>query len=211
MLPALATAERDEQIQLRRRAAADIPPDTTPRVPTGEPELDKILRGGFARTSTVLIFGDAGHGKTRAALRIVTSLGRSLVMSLEMPEDLTVETARSAGAELGGMFVIEDRRGWEREAEGVDAILVDSVSVVTHPVRFLRELRDWATHTGGIVIAIGQVNARGKILGPNALKHWPDYVITCPPPVVPGFARLSIGKSRYCPPGVVDVPIVPPP
>lgn len=165
------------------------------------------LGGGLAETSTMLLYGDAGKGKTRAALRMVAAYRSSLVISLEQPAELTVDTARSAGADLRGMDVVEELDGWELEAAGKRAVLIDSVSVAPSPTRLLVALRAWATRTRGVVIAIAQVNAKKKPLGPNALKHWPDYVVqsTQGPNA---FTHLRIAKSRYCALGECDVRIV---
>lgn len=155
----------------------------------------------------MLLYGDAGKGKSRAAFRMIGALRSSLVLTLEMPAELAVDTARGAGADLRGMDVLEELDDWEAEAAGKRGILLDSISVTPSATTILRKLRDWATRTRGVVIAIGQCNARGRPLGPNFLKHWPDYVIqsTQGPKE---FTHLRIRKSRYCALGETDVRIV---
>jgi predicted ATP-dependent serine protease len=193
----------------RARAAVDVPPDTTPRLPTAT-ELDQVLRGGgLAETSCTLIFGPDGKGKSRAALRIVGALQSSLFISLEMPIELAVDTARHAGADLRGMDVVDELDGWEREAEGKRAILLDSISVTGRGWSGLLErFRKWATTTRGLVIIIAQVNARGRVLGPNALRHWPDYVIRASGGSSLGRVLLTIQKSRYTAPASAELAIV---
>jgi predicted ATP-dependent serine protease len=194
---ALPVGELGSSSGRRARRALDVPPDTTPRLATGT-ELDEPIGGGLAETSTTLLFGGDGKGKTRAALRLVGGLQSSLIISLEQPVELTCDTARHAGADLRGMDVVEDVDGWELEAEGKRAVLLDSISVAAGWARLLRELREWATKTRGVVICIAQVNARGRVLGPNALRHWPDYVIRVSDGSKPGLSRLTVQKSRYC-------------
>lgn len=192
----------------RARAAVDVPPDTTPRHATAT-ELDSLLGGGLAETSTMLLFGGDGAGKTRAALRMVGAFRSSLVMSLEMPVELCVDTARHAGADLRGMDVVEDLDDWESEATGKRVLLLDSISVVGRGwSSLLPRFRKWATETRGFVIVIAQVNARGRVLGPTALRHWPDYVIRASRGSEVGRVRLAIQKSRYCPPGAAELAIV---
>ncbi len=194
MLPSSA---QSSALARRAQAAESVAADDTPRIPTGT-ELDEAIGGGLAETSTMLLFGGDGKGKTRCALRMVGGLRSSLVVSLEMPVALTVATARHAGADLRGMDVIEDLDGWELEAEGKRAILLDSISVTPRWSGVLRGFREWATQTRGVVIVIGQVNARGRVLGPNALRHWPDYVVRASDGSKPGRTKLTVQKSRYC-------------
>lgn len=185
-----------------------MPPDTTPRVPT-ETELDEILKGGLAETSCSLIFGPDGVGKTRAALRMVGAFRSSLFISLEMPLELAVDTARHAGADLRGMDVVDELDGWELEAEGKRVILLDSISVTGRGWSGLLErFRKWATTTRGFVIVIAQVNARGRVLGPRAVRHWPDYVIRASTGSSLGRVLLTIQKSRYCAPAAAELAIV---
>jgi predicted ATP-dependent serine protease len=195
----------------KRINAADVPPDTRERIPTMEPELDQLLGGGFARKSKALLFGGDGAGKSRLGLRLATHLGPSLVISLEMPLELATETARHAGADLPSMFVVTEIDGWRHEAEGCTAILLDSISMVGRGAfSLLEDLGQWAEETSGVLIVIAQVNARGRPLGPNKLRHFPDYVIRASQSATVGQTRIRIQKSRYCPPGELELPIVGP-
>lgn len=157
----------------------------------------------------MLLFGSDGKGKTRAALRMVGAFRSSLVISLEQPVELTVDTARHCGADLRGMDVVDELDGWELEAAGKRVILLDSISVVGRGWSgLLDHFRKWATRTRGFVIVIAQVNAGGRVLGPNKLRHWPDYVIRANQGSALGFTRLQIQKSRYCAPGSAELAIV---
>jgi predicted ATP-dependent serine protease len=204
-LPFIAPART--QRERRAELASKVPIDETPRFPTGELELDRALWGGLAETSSAVLFGGEGVGKSRAALRIVSRLAPALVVSLEMPKKLCVDTAASAGANLDGFYVAETLDGWEHEAEGCRAILVDSLTEVPHAMTVARALRAWAARTRGVVLMVCQANAKGHMLGPRALRHLPDYVFRFTQGRR-GFVRVSWKKSRYCPPGGAQVPII---
>ncbi|WP_434387752.1 RAD55 family ATPase [Melittangium boletus] len=47
------------------------PPDSLPRVPTGNPQLDAILGGGFPAHSINILMGEPGSGKTILAERLI--------------------------------------------------------------------------------------------------------------------------------------------
>ena len=90
-------------IRLDHRASSEI-------VSTGVPTLDKALgAGGFYRSSTVLISGGAGTGKSSIAGHFVAEAGgrreRSLYIALEESQSEIVRNMKSIGIQLAPLVV----------------------------------------------------------------------------------------------------------
>lgn len=85
-----------------------LPPE---RIPTGIPELDSVLRGGFLRNRIHLVEGRPGTGKTTFGLRYLIEgdeAGQAgLYLSLSEAEDELRQTAASHGWELGNIEIVE--------------------------------------------------------------------------------------------------------
>jgi len=81
------------------------------RIPTGIPELDSVLRGGFLRNRIHLVEGRPGTGKTTFGLRYLIEGDRAgqrcLYLSLSEAEDELRQTAASHGWILGDIEIVE--------------------------------------------------------------------------------------------------------
>lgn len=172
------------------------------RVPTGESELDALLGGGWAVGSSALLWGVGGAGKSRLALRWSTRLGVTLYACPEMPAELVVETAASAGAELERLYLSDSLDGLEAECVRLRAraLVVDSISVAPRPEELTKRLALWAPKAGVTVFLLSHVNRRGRARGSTGIEHWPDYNVKVSPRGRTG-CRVRVGKSRYCPRG----------
>src|SRR6478735_34465 len=190
--------------------AADIAVSEPQRYETGDSELDTVLLGGFVRPSTSTVFGRGGTGKSRSALRWATHLGRTLLVSLEMPSDLAVYSAKSARANLSQLWVTESETDWQGEAASRNASIVvyDSFHY-SQKQRVIKgsktplicyELSEWAKATGGIVLMICHSNKRNEVSGTTAVEHWPDYLFKFAKHGA-SEAKVTIPKARYCPTG----------
>jgi predicted ATP-dependent serine protease len=188
---------------------------------SGDRALDKLLGGGWVRPSAALVWGRPKSGKSRCVYRWASHCGPALVVPLEMSRDLTIATAREAGADLSRLHLLEDpngspvlksAEGWSDEAVRMHAraVVFDSLSVATaYPVAMLRAAYEWAQNNRGIVFAIVHVNKRGSPNGPSALEHWPDYPVRVARSKRVGFSVVSLPQgSRFCAPGSVTLPIV---
>lgn len=196
--------------------AADIAVSEPARFETGDSELDTALLGGFVRPSTLTAFGRGGTGKSRSAIRWATHLGESLLISLEMPSELAVYSAKSARADLTKLYVTESETDWQSEAEKRKASIVifDSfhysqkqrvikgtkIPVICH------ELGEWAKATNGIVFMICHSNKRNEVSGTTAVEHWPDYLFKFAKHGA-SEAKITIPKARYCPTGSAIITI----
>lgn len=172
------------------------------RVATGTPALDELLRGGWVRGSSVLVWGDPGAGKSRLCLRWATRAAPCLYAALEMPPELVLETASSAGADLGALWLVDTVEGLQAEAGriGARAVIVDSVNATARPLALVKELSLWAPSSGAVVFLVAHRNGRGRALGGRALEHWPDCTVMLSPRKASG-CRVTVRKSRHCPRG----------
>ena len=198
-----------DSLETRTAVAADtIALESLERYPTGDESLDSALLGGFVRPSTLTAFGVAGVGKSRSTLRWATRLGATLLVSLEMPLQLAVLSAKNARADLSQLYVIEHEDNWQAEATRVKAqsVVFDSYQY-SQKQRVLRgskvplvchELSEWAKKTRGIGILIAHQNKKGRVSGTTAAEHWPDYLFKFEPHGS-DEAKIVISKARYSP------------
>ena len=97
-LAALVPASEDG----KPRRLAEIDTDASPRLGSGEGELDRVLGGGFVPGSVVLLGGDPGIGKSTLALQVAGGLaaaGHSVlyVSGEESAEQIRLRAERCAG------------------------------------------------------------------------------------------------------------------
>lgn len=177
---------------------------------TGDSELDECLRGGLAAPSFVGLWGEAGSGKSRCALRWLTNIGRVLWCSLEMPEALVVATARSCGARLDRLLIAADDIRPSQIAElatraHCEHFAFDSISELDaeHWNELIDVARKWRR---GIALVICHANAEGKPKGPTQIRHVPDYVLRASPE--DDAALVTIQKSRHSPKGAARCALV---
>lgn len=174
----------------------------TCRRPTGDLELDQLLGGGFAVGSWAGMWGRAGSGKSRLALRWLTHMGRTLWCSNEMPEDLVWQTAQSCGAVLENLYIGTDVDSSEvgqlcREHR-CNLMGFDSISELPEPegLQLMKDVKYWAEGGPRFGIVICHETKTGDFLGPTAFGHTPDTLIRTSRE--PPFARVTIEKSRFC-------------
>src|SRR5690606_21397740 len=77
---------------------AEVPAESTPRLSSRLPELDRVLGGGFVRGSLVLIGGDPGIGKSTLLLQSLAAMGKShkalYVSGEESPQQIRLRADR---------------------------------------------------------------------------------------------------------------------
>lgn len=197
-------------------AALDIVTEEPQRFPSGDCELDSLLLGGFVRPSTLTAFGRGGTGKSRSCLRWATALGQTLLISLEMPSKLAVQSAKEARADLSKLSVTESEEDWQDSAKSIGAhvVVFDSfhysqkqrVIKNTKTPLICYELGEWSKATEGLVFLICHSNKRNEVSGTTATEHWPDYLFKFAKHGS-SEAKITIPKSRYSPTGSCIVTI----
>lgn len=187
-------------------SALDVDAKEPNRYSTGDSEFDSLLMGGLVRPCTVTAFGRGGTGKSRSCLRWATNLGKTLLVSLEMPLELAVYSAKSARANLAMLHAVESEESWKAEAQETEAraIVFDSFHYSQKQrvkpgskVPFICfELAEWAKANDGIVFMICHSNKRNEVSGTTAVEHWPDYLLKFQKHG-DSESKLTLPKSRY--------------
>jgi len=168
------------------------------RYRTGIEELDRVLGGGLAESSFVLLGGAPGIGKSTLLLQLSGGLAmqgkKVLYISAEESVSQTASRAKRLGiqsqnieiASESNMHVILELA----ESKNPDVMIIDSVQTVFIPdvasapgsVSQVREsagqLMNFAKKTKTAVLLIGHITKDGHIAGPKVLEHMVDCVLS---------------------------------
>jgi len=173
----------------------EVEADEAERIPTGVPELDRVLGGGLVPASLVLVGGEPGVGKSTLLLSALAAISKSrralLVTGEESTAQVKLRAARLGGAE--GVEILAETQlevvCATLERERPDVCVIDSVqtlysaeigsapgSVVQVREAAGRLLRV-AKESGVAVFLVGHVTKDGSVAGPRVLEHLVDCVL----------------------------------
>ncbi|UCF30290.1 MAG: DNA repair protein RadA [bacterium] len=178
-------------------ALAEVPDDSSHRLGTGYPELDRVLGGGMVPGSVILIGGDPGVGKSTLLLQVVAGLSRegrkALYVTAEESLKQIKARAQRVGSTSDGLMVLAetDFSGIKDVVTSVKpaALVLDSVQTLYHPEfsgssGSIGQVRQIATEASALakeqdvsVWLIGHVTKEGSLAGPRALEHLVDTVL----------------------------------
>ena len=185
---------------------------------TGVSAMDRILGGGFASGSSILVGGEPGIGKSTLLLQLAGSVAASgkNVMYLSGEEGLSQIRARAERLgvlhdNLAGIATsrIEDIFPALEGHEPPDLLIVDSVQTVSSSqaeglpgnvsqVRAVAtELAEMCRTVGTCVLFVGHVTKEGAIAGPKLLEHLVDTVISLEGDRRHMFRLLRVLKNRF--------------
>jgi DNA repair protein RadA/Sms len=174
----------------------DVEVEEAERIPTGVPELDRVLGGGIVPASLVLVGGEPGVGKSTLLLTALAAVSRGGRRALLVTGEESTAQVKLRAARLGGAEAVEILA--ETELEGVCAALererpavcvVDSVQTLYSAelgsapgsVAQVREaagrLLRVSKEAGVATILVGHVTKDGAVAGPRALEHLVDCVL----------------------------------
>lgn len=173
----------------------EVEANESDRIPTGVPELDRVLGGGLVPASLVLVGGEPGIGKSTlllAALRAIAEERRGLLVSGEE----SVAQVRLRAERLGGAGRVEILAETELEVvcealerERPEVCAIDSVQTLYSSdlgsapgsVAQVREaasrLMRLAKENGIAIFLVGHVTKDGAVAGPRVLEHLVDCVL----------------------------------
>ncbi len=165
------------------------------RLPTGVPELDRVLGGGLVPASLVLVSGDPGIGKSTLLLMALQAMSKDRKTALITGEESAAQVKLRA-ERLGGaaevLILAEtnlDLVCATLERERPDVCVVDSIQTLYAPelgsapgsVAQVREatarLLRVAKEQGIAVFIVGHVTKDGAVAGPRVLEHLVDCVL----------------------------------
>jgi DNA repair protein RadA/Sms len=165
------------------------------RLPTGVPELDRVLGGGLVPASLVLVSGDPGIGKSTLLLMALRAMSAErkviLVTGEESAAQVKLRADRLGGAGDVGILAETnlDEVCASLERERPDVCVVDSVQTLYAPelgsapgsVAQVREaagrLLRLAKEQRIATFLVGHVTKDGSVAGPRVLEHLVDCVL----------------------------------
>jgi DNA repair protein RadA/Sms len=194
---------QEEAPEEARSAAAARPPlrlvdveaEEADRIPTGVPELDRVLGGGLVPASLVLVGGEPGVGKSTLLLMALAAMSKRRKAILVTGEESSAQVKLRADR-LGGAAEIQILAETELDAvcatlesERPAVAVIDSVQTLysadlgSSPgsVAQVREaaarLLRLAKEAGIAVFLVGHVTKDGAVAGPRVLEHLVDCVL----------------------------------
>jgi DNA repair protein RadA/Sms len=193
----------------------DVQVEEAERIPTGVPELDRVLGGGLVPASLVLVGGEPGVGKSTLLLMALRSMSAHrrvlLVTGEESPAQVQLRAAR-----LGGAASVEVLAETELEAvcatlerERPAVCVIDSVQTLyaaelgsaPGSVAQVREaaarLLRVAKENGVAVFLVGHVTKDGTVAGPRVLEHLVDCVLQFEGDRYRAHRILRAAKNRF--------------
>ncbi|HST24352.1 MAG TPA: DNA repair protein RadA [Gaiellaceae bacterium] len=191
--PATAAATAGSARPLLR--LVDVEVEESSRIPTGVPELDRVLGGGLVPASLVLVGGEPGVGKSTlllTALRHMSADRRALLVTGEESVAQVKLRAERLGGSAGVEILAEtelDTVCGTLERERPDVCVIDSVQTLYSgelgsapgSVAQVREaasrLLRVAKESGIAVFLVGHVTKDGAVAGPRVLEHLVDCVL----------------------------------
>ncbi len=184
------------------QALTDVQGKPTERVQTRIDELDRVLGGGMAPGSFLLLGGEPGIGKSTLALQWALSVPKTLYISgEESVEQISMRARRIHIPLLAKEGQGEVQSLQLANATNIDAIIatihekrptlaiIDSIQTITSDestgeagsITQVRacgaKLMETAKYTGTSIVLIGHVTKDGTLAGPKTLEHLVDTVL----------------------------------
>lgn len=177
---------------------SDVDAASIPRLPTGLPDLDRVLGGGLVPGAVVLIGGEPGIGKSTLLLQAAARLAKQgrdvLYVSAEESARQVKLRADRLGAAASGVFLLPETSFEKILAAAASrpfaAVVVDSIQTIASSesagtpgsVGQVREcaarLAVFAKTSETPVVLIGHVTKDGSLAGPKTLEHLVDAVLS---------------------------------
>lgn len=180
-------------------------------------ELDRVLGGGLARGSVILLGGDPGIGKSTLLLQTLAFIAReNKVLYITGEESVQQVALRAKRLEISGhpnlRLMSEIRMESiipQIDLEKPDVVVVDSIQTAYSEmlqsapgsVAQVRECSSILTRLAKsrqiIVILVGHVTKDGAIAGPRVLEHIVDTVLYFEGDQHSNFRMLRSVKNRF--------------
>jgi DNA repair protein RadA/Sms len=191
--PAAAVAPRSAAVRI-----GEVDLGAFHTMPTGLPELDRVLGGGLVPGSVTVVGGEPGIGKSTLLLQVLAGMAalgaRCLLITAEESAQQVRSRAERLGTIVSDLYLASETSlphllGHVAELEP-DVLVVDSIQTVYDPElasapgsiaqvrecahRLVREAKD----RGMATVLVGHVTKEGGLAGPRALEHLVDTVLS---------------------------------
>ncbi len=194
----------------------EVETEESERIPTGVPELDRVLGGGLVPASVVLVGGEPGVGKSTlllTSLKAISDAGRRVVLVTgeESKAQVKLRADRLGGA--GGIEILAETEletvCATLEQERPDVCVIDSVQTLAAgelgsapgSVAQVREaaarLVRVAKEHGIAIFLVGHVTKDGAVAGPRVLEHLVDCVLQFEGDRYRAHRILRAAKNRF--------------
>jgi DNA repair protein RadA/Sms len=193
----------------------DVEAGDAERIPTGVPELDRVLGGGLVPASLVLLGGEPGVGKSTLVLMALRAMSTTRSSLLVTGEE-SVAQVKMRVERLGGAAKIQILAETELDtvcgtlrAERPDVCVIDSVQTLhaaelgsaPGSVAQVREaaarLLRVAKESGVATVLVGHVTKDGSVAGPRVLEHLVDCVLQFEGDRYHAHRVLRAAKNRF--------------
>ena len=194
---------------------AEVEVEEAERIPTGVPELDRVLGGGLVPASLVLVGGEPGVGKSTLLLTALASISRDRRALLVTGEESTAQVKLRA-ARLGGAEQVEilaetnlDAVCATLETERPDVCVIDSIQTlysaeIGSAPGSVAQVREAAARllrvgkeAGVAIFLVGHVTKDGSVAGPRVLEHLVDCVLQFEGDRYHAHRVLRAAKNRF--------------
>ena len=194
---------------------ADVEVEDAERIPTGVPELDRVLGGGLVPASLVLVGGEPGVGKSTLLLMALAAISRDrralLVTGEESSAQVKLRAARLGGAEQVEILAETnlDAVCATLERERPDVCVIDSVQTlysaeIGSAPGSVSQVREAAARllrvgkeAGVALFLVGHVTKDGSVAGPRVLEHLVDCVLQFEGDRYHAHRVLRAAKNRF--------------
>ena len=202
----------------------DTPP--APRIATGMLEFDRVIGGGLAAGSAILLAGDPGIGKSTLLLQLAAKLTESGRRAIyfsgeEAAQQIRLRARRlnianapvALAAETNTATILSTLE----DGAPPDLVIIDSVQTlwtdmldaapgtVSQVRASAQALISYAKRRGASIILVGHVTKEGQIAGPKVVEHMVDTVLYFEGDNSHLFRLLRSVKNRFGPANEVGV------
>src|SRR5437773_3611031 len=193
----------------------DVQAEEAARIPTGVPELDRVLGGGLVPASLVLVGGEPGVGKSTLLLTALRAMSADRCALLVTGEE-SIAQVKLRAERLGGAGAVEILAETELDAvcatlerERPAVCVIDSVQTLYSAelgsapgsVAQVREaaarLLRVAKAAGVATFLVGHVTKDGSVAGPRVLEHLVDCVLQFEGDRYHAHRVLRAAKNRF--------------